>query len=82
MQGDHLLFLAIAAVLMISAINTLVLIREHGWRQGETFWFCGFKLLGVWFKCLVGSTCTRIRELWLDDCLSGHEPTTALLADR
>jgi signal transduction histidine kinase len=47
MQGDHLLFLAIAAVLIISAINTLVLIREHGSRQGETFWLWGLIALAV-----------------------------------
>lgn len=47
MSGDHLVFLAVAAVLIISAVNTTVLNREHGWRQGETFWFWGLIALSV-----------------------------------
>lgn len=47
MSGDHLVFVAVAAVLIISAVNTSVLNREHGWRQGETFWFWGLIALSI-----------------------------------
>ena len=47
MQGDHLLFLAIATVLIISAFNTLVLIRERDWRQGEIYWLWGLVALAL-----------------------------------
>lgn len=47
MSGDHLVFIAVAAVLIISVVNTTVLKREHGWRRGETFWFVGLIALSV-----------------------------------
>ncbi len=47
MSGDHLVFIAVAAVLIISAVNTTVLNRDHGWRQGETFWFWGLIALSA-----------------------------------
>ena len=47
MSGDHLVFIAVAAVLIISAVNTTVLNRDHGWRKGETFWFWGLIALSV-----------------------------------
>ena len=47
MTGDHLVFISVAAVLIVSAINTIVLKRQHGWRQGEGFWFWGLVALSV-----------------------------------
>lgn len=47
MTGDHLVFISVAAVLIISAINTIVLNHQHGWRQGEAFWFWGLVALSI-----------------------------------
>ncbi|MCD8516676.1 MAG: HAMP domain-containing histidine kinase [Burkholderiaceae bacterium] len=47
MSGDHLVFIAVASVLIVSAVNTVVLNREHGWREGEAFWFWGLIALSV-----------------------------------
>jgi signal transduction histidine kinase len=47
MTGDHLVFISVAAVLIISAINTLVLRREHGWQEGEAFWLFGLIALSI-----------------------------------
>jgi len=47
MTGDHLVFVSVAAVLIISAINTIVLKRQHGWREGEVFWFFGLIALST-----------------------------------
>lgn len=47
MTGDHLVFVSVAAVLIISAINTVVLKRQHGWREGEAFWFFGLLALSI-----------------------------------
>lgn len=47
MTGDHLVFVSAAAVLIISAINTIVLKRQHGWREGEVFWFFGLIALST-----------------------------------
>jgi signal transduction histidine kinase len=47
MSGDHLVFISVAAVLIVSIANTVVLNREHGWRHGETFWFWGLIALAV-----------------------------------
>lgn len=47
MTGDHLVFVSVAAVLIISALNTIVLKRQHGWREGEQFWFFGLIALST-----------------------------------
>lgn len=47
MSGDHLVFVSVACVLIVSAVNTVVLNREHGWREGEAFWFWGLIALSV-----------------------------------
>jgi len=47
MSGDHLVFVSVACVLIVSAINSVVLNREHGWREGEAFWFWGLIALSV-----------------------------------
>jgi signal transduction histidine kinase len=47
MTGDHLVFLSVATVLIVSAINTVVLKRQHGWREGEVFWFFGLIALSI-----------------------------------
>jgi signal transduction histidine kinase len=47
MTGDHLVFISVAAVLIISVINTIVLNHQHGWRQGEAFWFWGLVALSI-----------------------------------
>lgn len=47
MTGDHLVFISVAAVLIVSAINTIVLNQQHGWRQGEAFWFWGLVALSI-----------------------------------
>jgi len=45
MSGDHLVFISVASVLIISAINSMVLNRKHGWNEGEAFWFWGLLAL-------------------------------------
>lgn len=47
MSGDHLVFISVAAVLIVSAVNAAVLNRDHGWREGEAFWFWGLIALSV-----------------------------------
>ena len=47
MSGDHLVFVSVAAVLIVSILNTMVLNREHGWREGEAFWFWGLIALSI-----------------------------------
>jgi signal transduction histidine kinase len=47
MSGDHLVFISVACVLIVSAVNTVVLNREHGWREGEAFWFWGLIALSI-----------------------------------
>jgi signal transduction histidine kinase len=47
MTGDNLVFVSVAAVLIIGAINTAVLKNQHGWREGEAFWFFGLIALSV-----------------------------------
>lgn len=47
MSGDHLVFVSVACVLIVSAINSVVLSREHGWREGEAFWFWGLIALSI-----------------------------------
>jgi signal transduction histidine kinase len=47
MSGDHLVFISVAAVLAIGAVNTLVLNQENGWRRGENFWFWGMIALSA-----------------------------------
>lgn len=70
MTGDHLVFVAVAAVLIISAINTVVLKRQHGWRQGEAFWFWGLialstSYLGFGISAWMGKPALTIANLGL-----------------
>lgn len=47
MTGDHLVFISVAAILIFSVINTLVLRVQYGWRQSQAFWFWGLIALST-----------------------------------
>lgn len=70
MTGDHLLFLSIAAVLFISAINAVLLNRQHGGLQGQAFWFWGLIALtnsyaGFGFSAWLGSPALTVANFGL-----------------
>lgn len=70
MSGDHLVFVSVACVLIVSAVNTVVLNREHGWREGEAFWFWGLialslSYLGFGTSAWFGSQALSIANLGL-----------------